>query len=435
MTSRTLCWSVPVFLWLAADAAVAQTPAAWTKQNLPPLVELYRHLHAHPELSYEEEQTSTRLAAELEAVGAKVTTKVGGFGVVALLKNGDGPTVMMRCDMDALPVEEQTNLVYASKVKVKDARGVDVGVMHACGHDTHMANLVGVARYLAAHRDAWRGTAMFICQPAEERGGGAKAMLKDGLFERFPKPDFALAMHVDSNLATGKLGYRPGYACANVDTVSVTMMGRGGHGAQPHTTIDPVVLAAKLVLELQTIISREIKPTDPAVITVGSIHGGTKANIIGDTCQLEITVRSYSDNVRQHLQEAIGRKARAVAAGEKAPEPKVSISEGTPSLNNDARLVDRLLPILQGVVGTANAELAEPTMGGEDFSRYGRAGVPIFMWRVGAVDARRLASFTERDLPPPSLHSPIFYPDAEQTLQTSVTTMISAALELMNPNN
>lgn len=427
-----------LLLWLLAllicgQPATGDDVTDWTKDNLATLSELYRHFHSHPELSYLEKETSARLAGELKKTGAKVTAGVGGYGVVALLENGKGPTVMMRCDMDALPVVEQTNLVYASKVKVKDPRGVEVGVMHACGHDVHMTNLVAVARFLSANKNRWSGTAMFLCQPAEERGGGAKAMLEDGLFKRFPKPDYALAMHVDSKLATGRVAYRPGYACANVDTVSITMKGRGGHGAQPHTTIDPVLLGAKLVLELQTIVSREIKPTDPAVITVGSIHGGTKANIIGNTCDLKITVRSYSDEVRSHLKAAIQRKARAVAAGAEAPEPVVDFSEGTPSLSNDDKLVNRIVPVFQRVVGAANVELAEPTMGGEDFSRYGRAGVPIFMYRIGAVDARRLASFTERDLPPPSLHSPVFYPDVEDALLTSVPVMAAAALELLKP--
>ncbi len=424
------------FVCCTLQAAFAgEHPKEWTKSNLPGVLDLYQHLHRNPELSYQEKETSARLADELEAVGAKVTENVGGYGVVALLENGEGPTLMLRTDMDALPVVEETGLVYASKVKVKDPRGVEVGVMHACGHDIHMANLIGVARYLSANKDMWQGRVMFICQPAEERGGGARAMLGDGLFERFPKPDYALAMHVTSRLATGKVAYRPGYACANVDTVSITMIGRGGHGAAPHTTIDPVVLAAKLVVDLQTIVSREIKPTDPAVITVGSIHGGTKHNIIGDTCDLEITVRSYSDEVRNHLRDAIKRKAFAAAASAGAPDPKVSYSEGTPSLENNVDLVDRVAPVFEKIVGSDNVELADQTMGGEDFSRYGRAGVPIFMYRIGSVNEKRLARWEHLEIPPPSLHSPIYYPDAEETLQTSVPVMASAVLEILKPQN
>ncbi|VFM97800.1 MAG: hippurate hydrolase [Candidatus Kentron sp. G] len=414
----------------------ANDPSAWIRKQLPDLVQLYRYLHAHPELSYREEKTAARMALEFEALGAEVTTNVGGYGVVALLTGGDGsddgPVVMMRTDMDALPIEEKTDLPYASKVKVKDPEGNETGVMHACGHDVHMTNLVGVARYLAAHKDSWRGTAMFIAQPAEERGGGAKAMLDDGLFERFPKPGYALAMHVSADLATGKIAYRPGYSFANVDTVAITLHGRGGHGASPHETIDPVVLAAQLVLDLQTIVSREIKPTEPAAITVGSLHCGTKSNIIGDKCKLHLTVRSYTDQVRTHLLQAIERKAKAIATGTRmqVPAPEITRSEGTPSLRNDEKLVERLLPVFHRAAGAGNVELTEPIMGGEDFSRYGRAGVPSFMWRIGAIDAERLAGWQSRNLPPPPLHSPLFYPDAQETLQLSIVTMVSAALEI-----
>ncbi|MBT8419747.1 MAG: amidohydrolase [Gammaproteobacteria bacterium] len=406
-------------------------PTDWTKENLPDLVQLYRHLHAHPELSDQEGETAARLVSEFQALGAKVTANVGGHGIVALLDSGDGPTVMIRADMDALPIVEETGLAYASNVKAKDSHGMDVGVMHACGHDAHITSLIGVARYLAAHKALWRGTAMFVAQPAEERTTGAQAMLDDGLFERFPKPDCALAIHVDATLATGKIGYRPGYCFAGVDTVRVTMIGRGGHGAAPHETIDPIVLAAKLVLDLQTVISREIKPIEPAVITVGTFHGGTRHNIIADTCELEITVRSYSEDVRVHLLAAIERKARAIAMGGNAPVPKIVISPGIPSLHNDEQLVARLLPVFHGLVDAENIELSEPIMGGEDFSLFDRVGVPSFMWRIGTVNAHRLADWKSRNLSPPSLHSPLFYPDAEETLQLSITTMASAALEML----
>ncbi len=422
---------------ISTSTVSAQTASSnkWAAANVDSLVELYRHFHTHPELSFQEEQTAERLAKELSAVGAKVTKLVGGFGVVALLENGEGPTVMLRTDLDALPVTEQTNLVYSSTVKVKNAEGADVGVMHACGHDVHITNIVGVARYLAAHKDRWKGTVVFIGQPAEERGAGAAAMLKDGLFERFPKPDFAIAMHVDSGLATGKLAYKAGYALANVDSVDITMQGRGGHGAYPHTTIDPIVQAAQFVVSVQTIVSREVKPIEPAVITIGSIHGGTKHNIIGNTCHLQITVRSYDDDVRKLLLEGITRKAKAVAMGANAPEPTIKISEGTPSLWNDEDLAARLDPVLRRVVGDDNVDDAEPSMGGEDFSRYGRAGVPILMIRLGAVNPMRLARYTELKQPPPSLHSPLFYPDVEEALTTSVPAMSEAAIELLKPRN
>jgi hippurate hydrolase len=388
-------------------------------------------LHQNPELSLHEEQTSARMAEELRKLGAEVTTRAGGFGVVGLLKNGEGPVVMLRCDLDALPVAEMTQLVYASKVTTQDDSGNTVGVMHACGHDIHMTNLVGVARYLAAHKDRWQGTLMLVCQPAEERGNGARLMLDGGLFEKFPKPDYAMALHCDSRTPTGKIGYRAGYALANVDSVDITMRGRGGHGAYPHTAVDPIVQAARLVLDLQSIVSREIKPTDPAVVTVGSIHGGTKHNIIGETCHLQLTVRSYGDEVREQLLSAIKRKALAAAASSGAPDPIIEHSEGTPAMFNDEKLVERVLPTLQEALGKDNVTQAEASMGGEDFSEYGRAGVPIFMFWLGTVAPDRLATYENRSQDPPSLHSPIFYPDAEATLVTGVTAMSHAMMELL----
>jgi hippurate hydrolase len=397
------------------------------------LTTLYKEFHANPEVSFHEKETARRLAAQLKEAGAEVTTGVGGHGVVAIIKNGEGPTVMVRTDLDALPVTEETNLVYASKVKVESADGSETGVMHACGHDIHMTNLVGVARFLAANKDQWQGTLMLIGQPAEERGAGARAMLDGGLFKRFTKPDFALALHVDSMLVAGKTGYRAGYALANVDSVDITVRGRGGHGAYPHATIDPIVEAARLVLDLQTIVSREVKPTEPAVITVGSIHGGTKHNIIGDDCHLQLTVRSYTPEVRKQLHDAIRRKALAAAQSSGAPEPEIMFSEGTPAMFNDLKLVERIVPVLKKTLGDANVEEAEPSMGGEDFSQYGLAGVPIFMYRLGAVEADRLQSYVGRGLIPPSLHSPQFYPEPELTLTTGVVTMSNAVLELLKP--
>lgn len=415
------------------QSAGAGDPRDWARQNLDDLVGLYRQFHEQPELSFQEEQTAARLASELEAVGAEVTRNVGGHGVVAVLENGEGPRLMLRADMDALPVAEETGLVFASQATAQDDQGNTVPVMHACGHDVHMANLVGVARYLAAHRDRWQGTVMFVCQPAEERGAGAKAMLEDGLFERFEKPQWAVALHVDSTLETGKVGCHAGYFLANVDSVDVTMHGRGGHGAYPHTTVDPIVQAAELVVDLQSIVSREIAPDAPAVITVGSIHGGTKHNIIGDECHLQLTVRSYSNEVREHLLSAIERKAKAVAQSARAPEPTVTVSEGTPALFNDEELANRLTTLLGKVLGEENVVPSEPTMGGEDFSRYGLAGVPIFMFRLGGVDAERLAGYARINQPPPSLHSSKFYPDIEPALETGVTAMTSAVLDLLAP--
>jgi hippurate hydrolase len=421
------------FLTLLVHAACAADPRPWVTANLESLIQLYRHLHQTPELSLHEEKTAARMAQELKAAGAEVQTGVGSHGVVGLLKNGDGPTVMVRCDLDALPVTEETQLVYASKVRVKDDKGAETGVMHACGHDIHMTNLVGVARYLAQHKDQWKGTAMFVCQPAEERGEGARKMLNAGLFTTIKKPDYAMALHCDSRTPTGKVAYRAGYALANVDSVDITLRGRGGHGAYPHTTIDPIVLAAKLILDLQTIVSREVKPTESCVITVGSIHSGTKHNIISDTCHLELTVRSYTHEVRKQLLEGIKRKANAVAAGANAPEPTVTVSEGTPAMFNDEELVARVLPTLQKTVGKEHVVPAEPSMGGEDFSEYGRAGVPSFMFWLGSVDEKRLASYKRLNQEPPSLHSPVFYPDAEPALTTGVTAMTAVVLDLLQP--
>jgi hippurate hydrolase len=296
-----------------------------------------------------------------------------------------------------------------------------------------MTNLIGVARYLATNKELWRGTVVFVGQPAEERGAGAKAMLEDGLFKRFPRPNFALALHVAADLPTGSVGYRPGPAMANVDSVDITVRGRGGHGASPHTTVDPIVQAAELVLSLQTIISRELNPTQPAVITVGSIHGGTKHNIIPQECHLQITVRSHSDEVRDQLLTAIMRKAKAVAAGVGAPEPVVRFSEGTPSLFNDEELTERIVPVFRRTLGADKVVLSELAMVGEDFGQYGRAGVPIMMFRLGAVDPQRLDHYEELGQQPPSLHSPLFYPDVRETLCTGVTAMSSAVLELLKP--
>ncbi len=415
------------------SSVAAETPADWVQGELDSLTQFYKELHQTPELSFEEEKTAAKMAAELRRLGFETTEHVGRHGVVGVLKNGDGPTLMLRADMDALPVVEETEVDYASQVKVADARGAVVGVMHACGHDMHMTNLVGTLRYLAAHREAWAGTVVAIFQPAEERGAGAQAMLDDGLFARFPRPDFALALHVAADRATGKIACRTGYALANVDSVDVTIRGRGGHGAYPHTTIDPIVIAARLVLDLQTIVSREVKPVEPSVITVGSIHGGTKHNVIGDDCKLQITVRSFTPEVRQQLIDAIRRKANAQCASSGAGEPEIEVSDGTPALWNDPKLAERVLPAIGQAIGKDNVEEAEPSMGGEDFGAFGRAGVPIVMMSVGAVTPERLEKYRKADGSEPSLHSPRFYPEIEPTITTGVTAFCAAALELLPP--
>ncbi|NOY43666.1 MAG: amidohydrolase [Planctomycetes bacterium] len=407
----------------------------WIAEEAPQLTQLYKELHQSPELSFQEEKTAERMAAEIRELGFEVTTAVGGHGVVGVLKNGEGKTLLLRADMDALPVVEETGLDYASQVKIRDERGATVGVMHACGHDMHMTNLVGALGYLSTHREAWQGTLVAIFQPAEERGAGAKAMIADGMLRRFPRPDFALAMHVAADTAAGTIGYRAGYAQANVDSVDIEIHGRGGHGAYPHATVDPVVIAARLVIDLQTIVSREIDPIEPAVITVGSIHGGTKHNIIGDTCHLQLTVRSYSPAVRKQLIAAIRRKALAAAASADAPEPEISATEGTPSLFNDPELTERIVPTIKQVFGEAKVTEMKPSMGGEDFGRIGREGVPILMLKLGAVNQSRLDEYKQQGTMPPSLHSPKFYPDPAETITTGVTTFVTAVLELLKPES
>ncbi|MGQ0635608.1 MAG: amidohydrolase [Planctomycetaceae bacterium] len=427
--------SLSMICLLGNRALFADQQPALTQPQLDELVVLYKQLHAAPELSFQEEKTAARLAAELKQVGCEVSTQVGRHGVVGLLKNGAGPVVMVRTDLDALPVTEATGLPYASQMKGVDPQGREVGVMHACGHDVHMTCLIGTARWLASHKEAWRGTVMLIGQPAEEIGAGALAMLKDGLFTRFPKPDFGLALHVDSHLVAGKLGFRAGYILANVDSVDIAMRGRGGHGAFPHTTIDPIVQAARLVLDLQTIVSRENPPFEPAVITVGSIHAGTKHNIIPDICRLQLTVRSYGDAARARLLEAIQRKAKAVAASAGAPEPTIEFSDATPATRNDETLVERLVPVFREALGNENVVPSEPSLGGEDFSQYGLAGVPIFMFRIGTVPAERVAELARAGKTLPPLHSPDFYPDPASSIRTGVIGMTAAVLNLLPPKN
>ncbi len=420
-------------LFFACSPSVhsADTAADWSKQHVDELLTVYKDFHSNPELSFREERTAAKLAAELKSLGIEVTTGVGQMGVVGLLKNGDGPVIMIRTDLDALPVVEATGLPFASKVIAKDPKGNDVGLMHACGHDVHITCQIGVARYLATHKESWRGTAMFVGQPAEEVGNGAQAMLKDGLFTRFPRPKYALALHVDASLPTGQVGYRAGYILANVDSVDIVMKGKGGHGAFPHTTIDPIVQAAHLIVDLQSLISRENSPFEPAVITVGSIHGGTKHNIISDSCRLQLTVRSYGPEIRERLLSGIKRKAKAAAISANAPEPIIEFSDATPATRNDEALVERVVPVFKRVLGDKNVIPSEPSMGGEDFSEYGLAGVPIFMFRLGSVNAERLAEMKKDGKTPPSLHSPFYYPDAKEAITTGVTAMAAALVDLM----
>lgn len=408
----------------------ADDVTAWVEQEMDSIASLYLHLHRHPELSLHEKETSARIAQELRNAGFEVTTPFGGFGVVGIIQNGKGPRLMLRCDLDALPVTEQTGMEYASKVTTM-LGDVPTGVMHACGHDIHMTTVASTARYLASHKDLWRGTLMVIGQPAEEGGRGARAMLEEGLFEKFLKPDFALALHVASELPTGSIGFCPGPAMANVDSIDIIMKGRGGHGSAPQSTIDPIMQAAELVVSLQTIVSREIDPAQAAVITVGSIHGGTQYNVIGNECHLQLTVRSYTDEIRQQLLEGIQRKAKSVAQGARAPEPEIQIRQNTPVLINDEELTARVVDVFRHTLGEEKVIRISPRMGGEDFSRYGRAGVPIFMFRLGAISQFRLDRYAAAGQTSPTLHSSQFRPDFEEALPVGIQAMTAAALDLL----
>ncbi len=421
-------------LSLAQDRGLSDAAKAvrgWTDQHASEMVELYRWLHTHPEVSFEEAATAQHLAQAWKANGFQVTTGVGGHGIVGILKNGEGPQVMVRTDLDALPVTERTGLPFASTVKTTTKDGAVSGVMHACGHDVHMTSVTMTGKYLAENKQLWKGTLMLIGQPAEERGSGAKAMLADGLFTKFGKPDFAIALHCESSTPAGKIGVKDGFLLANVDSVDIEVKGRGGHGASPEATIDPIVQAAELILSLQSIVSREIKPIEPAVITVGAIHGGTKHNIISDSCHLQVTVRSYSTDVRKQLLAAIKRRANGVAAACGAPMPKIDISEGVSALENNRELTYRLRKVFESQLGKERVVDAEQVMGGEDFSQYGLAGVPILMYRLGVVSPSRIERMEKLGQPLPTLHSPEFYPDLEGTLETGISSLVLAALDLL----
>jgi hippurate hydrolase len=418
---------------LAAPVLAAADPL---RKSIDPIYAdldaLYIDLHKTPELSRQEVQTSAKMADRLRRLGFDVTTQIGGHGVVGLLRNGDGPTVMLRADLDGLPIEEKTGVPYASQVIATSAAGKSVPVMHACGHDIHMTAWVGAATLLANARDRWRGTLMMVAQPAEETGSGALAMLKDGLFTRFPKPDFAFGIHDHSGLPAGKVAFTSGFALASVDSVDATIFGRGGHGAYPHTTVDPIVIAARSVVALQTLVARENNPLDPAVVTVGSIHGGSKHNIIPDEVRLQITVRSYKEAVRKKLLAGIDRILKAEAAAANAPrEPTTVVSESTPATFNDPALTSRLAAMLRARMGTTAVVELPPVMGAEDFAEYGRAGVPAAIFWVGGVEPQKFAEAKRSGAVLPSLHSPHFVPAREPTIRTAVETMTAAALELL----
>jgi amidohydrolase len=424
---------------MAAGAAGQTKPAAWMAPSAeqvnaiyPEVEAFYLDLHRNPELSLHEQQTAAKLAARMKPLGYEVTTGVGGTGVVAVLRNGQGPTVLLRTDMDALPVEEKTGLPYASQVVVKSDSGATVPVMHACGHDVHMASWFGTAKLMATNRQRWNGTLILIGQPAEEIGAGASAMLKDGLFTRFPKPDFALAIHDDASLPAGQVAYTSGYTMASSDSVDITVFGRGGHGAQPQNTVDPIVIAARTVLALQTIVSRENNPLDPAVITVGTIHGGTKNNIIPDEVKLELTVRSYKPEVRKRLLASIERVAKGEAMAGGAPrEPLVKIEPAANATYNDPELTKRLASALRNTLGQANVVEVPAKMVFEDFSEFSLAGVPSAIFGVGGVEPAKFAAAQQSGTPLPGLHSSLWAPDREPTLKTAITVETTALLELL----
>jgi amidohydrolase len=398
------------------------------------LVSLYQHIHANPELSLTEVNTAKRLAEEVRKAGYEVTEKVGGTGVVAVLKNGPGPVVLIRTDMDGLPIIEQTGLPYASKVKVKNRDGAEVGVMHACGHDIHMASWVGTARVLAAMKDKWSGTLVFVGQPAEEIVAGAKRMLDAGLYTKFPKPDYALALHSDPLHPAGSLGYSEGLALASSDTVDILVRGKGGHGAAPHMTIDPIVLAARMILDLQTIVSRETDPLDPVVVTVGSIHGGTKHNIIPNEVKLQLTVRTTRTETRDRVLKAIDRIARAAALGANAPPPevKVSLDEFTPATYNDVPLARTCGAVFRDILGPENVRDRKPVMGAEDFGRFSEGKTPIFMYFLGTISKEKYDAAQKPGAPPlPGMHTDAYAPVPEPSIRTGVRTMSLAAMNLM----
>lgn len=393
----------------------------------------YLDLHQNPELSSHETQTATKLATRLHNAGYDVTEHVGGTGIVAILKNGAGPTIMLRTELDALPVEEKTGLSYASKVHTKDDAGHDVPVMHACGHDLHMASLLGTAEIMASSKNTWHGTLMLIGQPAEETISGAKKMIDDGFFTRFPKPDVAVALHVGNNFPAGVVGITPGVYNTNADSLKITIYGKGGHGAMPQTTVDPIVIAARTILSLQTIVSREVKPGEMGVVTVGYVHAGTKNNIIPDQAEMGLTVRTYKQEVRQQILAAITRIAKAEAAAAGAPqEPLIERYEGADAVYNDPTLAERIRAPLEAALGKDHVVTAPPIAPSEDFSYFVEQGVPGFYFSLGGADPEKFAQAKAAGTMLPSNHSPFFAPDVEPALHAGIVAEVAVLRNLLN---
>ena len=442
-----ICLLVFLFTFLAGTAAaLAQQPLdALINRDIASLVATYKALHAAPELSHYEEKTAAFFATQLRAMGYTVTEGVGkyerpewtGYGVVAVMKNGAGPTVLLRTELDALPVDEKTGLFYASKVKTRNDAGQDVSVMHACGHDIHITNMLGTAKVLVGLKDQWRGTLVLLGQPAEEVIDGARAVLRDGLYERFPKPDYIVALHDSADLEAGKVGYTPGYAMASSTSVDIKIRGLGGHGARPEATKDPIVVAAQVIMALQTIVSREDSPLDPVVVTVGSIHGGTKHNIIPDEVDLQLTVRAYKEEVRKRVLASIERITRgiALAAGipdDRAPIIKFSETQITGATYNEPQLTERLATAFVRALGPNNVVKLPPVMMSEDFGYLSLdQKIPATLFTLGAVDPVKVKQSKEAGTPLPSLHSALFEPLPDPTLRTGIKAMTSAVLELM----
>ncbi len=417
------------------DAMIDRDIASW--------LTTYKNLHAAPELSHREEKTSAFVAGELRKLGFTVTERIGkfqneqwvGYGIVGVMKNGAGPTVLVRTELDALPVEEKTGVPYASVVKTKNDAGVEVSVMHACGHDIHMTSFLGTAKMLTELKSRWSGTLVMLGQPAEETGDGANAMLRDNLYTKIPQPDFAIAIHDKPELETGKVGYTPGYAMASATSIDIKIRGVGGHGSAPELAKDPIVVAAQVVMALQTIVSRENSPLDPAVVTVGSIHGGTRYNIIPDEVNLQLTVRTYKEEVRKRVLASIERIVKGVAATAGIPEdraPVIKIAEGTGSTYNDPQLVDRLVATFKQALGEENVMKMPPMMASEDFGYFSLdQKIPATIIWLGASDPAKVKQSRESGVALPGLHSALFAPVPEPTIKTGVKATTSAVLELM----
>jgi hippurate hydrolase len=419
---------------VAHSAALPPEFTAQMDKDFPAIEALYQDLHRNPELAFNEHQTARKLAERVKALGFEVTTGVGGTGIVAILKNGPGPIAMLRTELDALPVQEKTGLPFASTATTKNAAGETVPTMHACGHDVHMSAWYATARLMAENRKAWSGTLMLVGQPAEEPLTGSAAMLKDGLFKRFPKPDYAISMHDEGTLPAGTVGYRAGPFRASADTVTITMHGQGGHGATPHETRDPVVMSARVVMALQTLISRENNPADPVVITVGSINGGTQANIVPDQVKMQLTVRTFRPEVRQRVLASIVREVKGEAMAAGAPkEPTVDIKPGADSVFNDPELTARAVTAIQGAIGAQNVVEMPAKMTSEDFANYGQAGVKSILLHVGAVEPKKLADARKAGKYPPGTHSPQWAPDFKPTVRAFIASETAVLLDLLKP--